>query len=95
MRSREGQLSDNRPLSRTRVEKEKQLRDLKEVYAGMKPHATPALRESVRNKVRELMAELAVPPPPPREKRPPRREPRVGPGGAMGGPMGGGGSTPD
>ncbi|MBY0338161.1 MAG: hypothetical protein K2X11_16220 [Acetobacteraceae bacterium] len=74
MRSREGQLSDNRPLSRSRVEKEKQLRDLKEVLANMKPHATPALRESVRNKIKELEAELAAPPPPPRERRPPRRD---------------------
>ncbi|WP_037301082.1 hypothetical protein [Rubritepida flocculans] len=74
MRSREGQLSDNRPISRSRAEKEKQLRELKEVLAGMKPHATPALRESVRNKIKELEAELSVPPPPPRERRPPRRE---------------------
>ncbi len=74
MRSREGQLSDNRPISRSRTEKEKQLRELKEVLAGMKPHATPALRESVRNKIKELEAELSVPPPPPRERRPPRRE---------------------
>ncbi|MCW8085071.1 hypothetical protein [Sabulicella glaciei] len=74
MRSREGQLSDNRPISRSRVEKEKQLRDLKEVLAGMKPHATPALRDSVKNKIKELEAELAAPPPPPRDRRPPRRE---------------------
>ena len=74
MRSREGQLSDNRPISRTRVEKEKQLRDLKEVLAGMKSHATPALRDSVKTKIKELEAELAAPPPPPRDRRPPRRE---------------------
>jgi hypothetical protein len=74
MRSREGQLSDNRPLSRSRVEKEKQLRDLKEVLANMKPHATPSLRDSVRAKIKELEAELSVPPPPPRDRRPPRRE---------------------
>ncbi len=74
MRSREGQLSDNRPISRTRVEKEKQLRDLKEVLASMKPHATPALRDSVKAKIKELEADLAAPPPPPRDRRPPRRE---------------------
>jgi hypothetical protein len=74
MRSREGQLSDNRPISRTRVEKEKQLRELKEVLAGMKPHATPALRDSVRAKIKELEADLAQPAPPPRDRRPPRRE---------------------
>ncbi len=74
MRSREGQLSDNRPISRTRVEKEKQLRDLKEVLAGMKSHATPALRDSVKAKIKELEADLAQPAPPPRDRRPPRRE---------------------
>lgn len=74
MRSREGQLSDNRPINRSRAEKERQLRELREALAGMKPHATPALRESVRNKIKELEAELAAPPPPPRERRPPRRE---------------------
>jgi hypothetical protein len=74
MRSREGQLSDNRPISRTRVEKEKQLRDLKEVLAGMKTHATPALRDSVKAKIKELEGELDAPAPPPRDRRPPRRE---------------------
>ena len=74
MRSREGQLSDNRPISRTRPEKEKQLRELKEVLAGMKAHATPALRDSVKAKIKELEMELASPPPPPRDRRPPRRE---------------------
>lgn len=74
MRSREGQLSDNRPISRTRVEKEKQLRELKEVMAGMKTHATPALRDSVKAKIKELEADLAQPAPPPRDRRPPRRE---------------------
>jgi hypothetical protein len=74
MRSREGQLSDNRPISRSRPEKEKQLRELREVLAGMKPHATPALRDSVKTKIKELEAELAAPAPPPRDRRPPRRE---------------------
>ena len=74
MRSREGQLSDNRPISRTRVEKEKQLRDLKEVLAGMKTHATTALRDSVKAKIKELEVDLAQPAAPPRDRRPPRRE---------------------
>ena len=74
MRSREGQLSDNRPISRTRVEKEKQLRDLKEVLASMKAHATPALRDSVKLKIKELELDLNQPAPPPRDRRPPRRE---------------------
>ena len=74
MRSREGQLSDNRPISRTRVEMEKQLRDLKEVLAGMKTHATATLRDSVKAKIKELEGDLAQPAPPPRDRRPPRRE---------------------
>ena len=45
MRSFEGQFSDNRPLKRTREEKQRQLRELKETYAGMKQ---PDLRVSIR-----------------------------------------------
>ncbi|WP_160123140.1 hypothetical protein [Rhodovarius lipocyclicus] len=80
MRSREGQLSDNRPIPRNRLEKEKQLRDLKEVYTNLKPHTSPELRGSIATKIRELIEELKQPAPPPREergpRRPPRREPR-------------------
>ena len=79
MRSREGQLSDNRPVPHNRAEKERQLRELKEVYAAMKQHTSPELRQSVAGKIRELMAELAQPAPAPREERAPRyprREPR-------------------
>ncbi|RVT99206.1 hypothetical protein EOD42_03650 [Rhodovarius crocodyli] len=80
MRSREGQLSDNRPIPRNRVEKEKQLRDLKEVYANLKPYTSPELRASIATKIRELSEEMKQPAPPPREergpRRPPRREPR-------------------
>lgn len=75
MRSREGQLSDNRPIPRSRLEKERQLRELKEVYAGLKPHTSPELRASIVGKIKELQAELAQPAPPPREERP-KREPR-------------------
>lgn len=79
MRSREGQLSDNRPVPRNRPEKERQLRELKEVYAAFKQHTSPELKQSVAGKIRELMAELAQPAPEPREERAPRyprREPR-------------------
>jgi hypothetical protein len=70
MRSYEGQFSDNRPLKRTREEKQRQLRELKETLAGMKQHnASPALRTSIAAKIKELEVELAAPPPPPRERR--------------------------
>ncbi|MCS6892492.1 MAG: hypothetical protein RMK64_00250 [Rhodovarius sp.] len=75
MRWREGQLSDNRPIPRSRAEKERQLRELKEVYAGLKPHTSPELRASIIAKIKELQAELAQPPASSREERP-RREPR-------------------
>ena len=70
MRSFEGQFSDNRPLKRTREEKVRQLRELKETLAGMRQHSSPALRTSIAAKIKELEAELAAPPPPPRERRP-------------------------
>jgi hypothetical protein len=44
------------------------------VLAGMKAHATPALRDSVKMKIKELEADLNQPAPPPRDRRPPRRE---------------------
>ena len=70
MRSYEGQFSDNRPLKRTREEKQRQLRELKETLAGMKQHNTsPTLRTSIAAKIKELEVELAAPPPPPRERR--------------------------
>ncbi len=70
MRSYDGQFSDNRPLKRTREEKERQLKELKETLAGFKPHQSPTLRASIIGKIKELMEELAAPPPPPRERRP-------------------------
>lgn len=39
MRTFEGQHSDNQPVKRSREEKQKLLRELRETLAGMKPHA--------------------------------------------------------
>ena len=62
MRAFEGQRSDNQPVKRSRPEKEKLLRELKDTLAGMKSHTSPSLRESVRKRVADLEAELrAVP----------------------------------
>lgn len=80
MRSYEGQFSDNRPLKRTREEKQRQLRELKETLAGMKQHGSPALRTSIAGKIKELEAELAAPPPPPRERRGPSHQESFGTG---------------
>jgi hypothetical protein len=76
MRSFEGQFSDNRPLKRTREEKQRLLVELKETVRAMKP--TNTLRASIITRIRELEAELAAPPPP-RERRL-REEERFGTG---------------
>lgn len=60
MRAFDGQRSDNQPIKRTRDEKQKQLRELRETLASMKPHTTPSLRDSVRRRIAELEKELAV-----------------------------------
>jgi hypothetical protein len=75
MRNREGQLSDNRPIQRTRAEKEKLFKELVEKLKDMKPHESPALRASIVERAKALKAELAEPAAPPREPREPR-EPR-------------------
>ncbi len=66
MRAFEGQRSDNQPVKRTRPEKEKLLRELRETLAGMKPHSAPSLRQSLQKRIVELEAELraGVPPKP-------------------------------
>lgn len=79
MRSYDGQFSDNRPLKRTREEKQRQLAELKETLRSMKQHTSPTLRESIAAKIKELEVELAAPPPPPRDRRP-REEERFGTG---------------
>ena len=70
------------PLKRTRVEKERQLKELKETLAGFKPQSNMALRVSIAAKIKELQEELAAPPPPPRERRP------AYPGSEFGAPRG-------
>lgn len=60
MRAFEGQRSDNQPIKRSRDEKQKQLRDLRETLANMKSHTAPSLRQSVQKRIAELEAELGV-----------------------------------
>ena len=61
MRAFDGQFSDNQPIKRSVPEKQKQLRELRETLAAMKPHTAPSLRESVRRRIAELQAELRAP----------------------------------
>ncbi len=60
MRSIEGQRSDNQPVKRSLVEKQKLLRELRETLTGMKSHAAPTLRQSVQKRIAELEAELGT-----------------------------------
>ena len=59
MRRREGQFSDARPIQRSKAEKEKLLRELKETLAGLKPHASTSMRTTLQARIREIEAELA------------------------------------
>lgn len=63
MRAFEGQRSDNQPVKRSRAEKEKQLRELRETLAGMKSHTSPSLRQSVQKRIADLETELRAPMP--------------------------------
>jgi hypothetical protein len=74
MRSFEGQFSDNRPLKRTREEKQRLLTELEETVRSMKPQSSPELRASIITRIKELRADLAAPPPPPRERRGPSHQ---------------------
>jgi len=60
MRAFEGQRSDNQPVNRSRAEKEKLLRELRETLAGMKSQTSPTLRQSVQKRIADLSAELRV-----------------------------------
>ena len=62
MRAFHGQMSDNQPIRRTLAEKQKQLRDLRETLATMKSHTSPALRESVQKRIRQLESEVTAAP---------------------------------
>jgi hypothetical protein len=60
MRSREGQFSDARPIQRSKAEKERLLRELKDTLAGLKPHASTSMRTTLLARIREIEAELGV-----------------------------------
>ena len=60
MRAFEGQRSDNQPVERSRPEKEKLLRELRETLAGMKSHSAASLRQSLQKRIAELETELGV-----------------------------------
>lgn len=60
MRSRDGQFSDARPIQRSRGEKEKLLRELKDTLAGLKPHASPGMRTTLVARIREIEDELGM-----------------------------------
>ena len=68
MRAFEGQRSDNQPVKRSPEEKRKQLRELRETLAGMKPHTASSLRQSVQKRIAELETELRDPAPPPAKR---------------------------
>ena len=60
MRAIEGQRSDGQPIKRSPAEKQKLLRELRETLAGMKAHASPALRQSVQKRIAELEADVGT-----------------------------------
>ncbi|HRQ82023.1 MAG TPA: hypothetical protein PKZ97_13005 [Azospirillaceae bacterium] len=58
MRSFDGQHSDRIAIRRTREQKDRQLRELKEQLATLKSHVAPAIRESIHKRIAELEEEL-------------------------------------
>ena len=89
MRSYEGQLSDNRPIKRSREEKQRQLAELEQQRAALKQHTSPVLRQAIEKRIVELREELSRAPEPRRERRNeegPRRPPRAGREGPDGNP---------
>lgn len=60
MRAFEGQRSDNQPVKRSRAEKEKLLRELRDTLAGMKSHTSASLRQSLQKRIADLEVELRV-----------------------------------
>ncbi|WP_376089999.1 hypothetical protein ACE7GA_19000 [Roseomonas sp. CCTCC AB2023176] len=58
MRAFDGQFSDNKPIRRSPEEKRRLLAELEQTLAGMKPQASPSLRESIKARISELRAEL-------------------------------------
>jgi hypothetical protein len=60
MRAFEGQRSDNQPVKRSRAEKEKLLRELRDTLTGMKSHTSASLRQSVQKRISDLEADLRL-----------------------------------
>ena len=81
MRAFDGQHSDNVAIKRTREQKERALRELKEQLASLKSHAAPAIREALVKRIAELDADLKAPP-----KATEGRGDRGGPRGDRNGP---------
>lgn len=61
MRSFDGQHSDRIAIKRTREQKERQLRELKEQLSALKSHVAPAIRDAMRKRIEELEEELRAP----------------------------------
>ncbi len=62
MRAFDGQHSDNVAIKRTREQKERALRELKDQLATLKSHAAPAIREALVKRIAEMDADLKAPP---------------------------------
>ncbi|WP_431855732.1 hypothetical protein [Azospirillum sp.] len=77
MRAFDGQHSDNVAIKRTREQKERALREMKEQLATLKSHAAPAIREALVKRIAEMEADLKAPPPS-RNDRGPRSGDRPG-----------------
>ncbi|TPG53161.1 hypothetical protein EAH89_17770 [Roseomonas nepalensis] len=58
MRAFEGQFSDNKPIRRSMEEKRRLLAELEQTLAGMKPHTSPGLRDSIKGRILELRADI-------------------------------------
>lgn len=60
MRAFDGQFSDNKPIRRSMDEKRRLLTELEQTLRDMKPHTSPALRDSIKTRIVELRGELGV-----------------------------------
>ena len=60
MRAFEGQFSDNKPIRRSTEEKRRLLAELEQTLAGMKPHTSPTLRDSIKGRILELRADIGT-----------------------------------
>lgn len=60
MRAFEGQFSDNKPIRRSVEEKRRLLAELEQTLAGMKPHTSPTLRDSIKGRILELRADIGT-----------------------------------